>query len=277
MKSVQYSGKFLHNPPSMPLTMFAELNREALRDLAPESLLIMPLGATEQHGPHLPSGTDISPSNRLLAIPPSSRQPRYRSSTPALPFGSSAHHLVYGGTLSLSTETYYKVLRDLLESSGTEQIYGIFLLNGHGGNHELAQLAARDMALRHPVRVAAGSYWTIAWHALIAAHVHENRRLPGHAGDFETSIMLSLRPEIVSDKAAPGRRWSSDPRGFEAPGVMSGTDSGRDRWLYRQSRSGNADKGAEYRNIEAAFAQAFLEFYVILSPLWSRSKCRRMP
>ena len=45
----------------------------------------------------------------------------------------------------------------------------IFLLNGHGGNHELAELAARDAALRHPVHVAAGSYWSIAWNALIAA------------------------------------------------------------------------------------------------------------
>ena len=57
--------------------------------------------------------------------------------TPALPFGSSDHHLIFGATLSLRTETYYRVLNDLLRSLVTDGFRRIFLLNGHGGNHEL--------------------------------------------------------------------------------------------------------------------------------------------
>jgi creatinine amidohydrolase len=93
----------------MPLTLFAELNRETLRDLAPDALIIMPLGATEQHGPHLPSGTDtfaIESIARESAEIAADKIPLIL--TPAMPFGSSAHHLVYGATLSLSTELTIK-------------------------------------------------------------------------------------------------------------------------------------------------------------------------
>jgi creatinine amidohydrolase len=241
------------------------LNRETLRDLAPDALIIMPLGATEQHGPHLPSGTDtfaIESIARESAEIAADKIPLIL--TPAMPFGSSAHHLVYGATLSLSTGTYYKALCELLESLAESGFGRIFLLNGHGGNHEIAQLAARDMALKHPIRIAAGSYWNIAWDALTAANAHEGRRLPGHAGDFETSVILSLRPELVSDKK-PHRDeiTGSDPRRFEAAwrherhgfwsGIQGFTDS-PDR--------ATAEQGVEFRTIIArAVAEAFVEFY----------------
>src|SRR5436309_1094354 len=180
------------------MKLFAEMNREQLRAAAGESLAVLPIGATEQHGPHLPAGTD------LFAVDVLAREAAAQASaevpvivTPALPFGSSHHHFIFGATLSLSTETYFRVLCDLIESLITDGFKRIFIVNGHGGNHELAQLAARDMALRHPVRVAAGSYWNIAWRELVAIDAHRGRRLPGHAGDFETSLMLSLRPDLV--------------------------------------------------------------------------------
>jgi creatinine amidohydrolase len=75
----------------------------------------------------------------------------------------------------------------------------IFILNGHGGNNELIQLVARDMALKHPAQLAAASYWTIAWDALVAARAHSQVELPGHAGIFETSLMLALHPELVQE------------------------------------------------------------------------------
>ena len=111
---------------------------------------------------------------------------------PTLPFGSSHHHFVFGATLSLSTETYYRVLYELCESLVTDGFKRIFLLNGHGGNHELAELAVRDIVLKHPVRAAAGSYWRIAGEDLRGAF----DRFPGHAGEFETSLMLALRPHL---------------------------------------------------------------------------------
>jgi creatinine amidohydrolase len=179
------------------MRLFAELNREQLA-AAHDSLVLLPIGATEQHGPHLAAGTDFF---AIQAIAEASARLAGQEIpvlvTPALPFGSSDHHLIYGGTLSFGTETYYRVLRELVESLATSGFRRVFILNGHGGNHELAELAARDVAGRRDVTVGAASYWALAWDALIAAGAHQSRRLPGHAGDFETSLMLALRPDLT--------------------------------------------------------------------------------
>src|SRR5437762_128963 len=91
---------------------------------APESLLVFPLGATEQHGPHLPVGTDSmlveAVAERAVQALPDS-VPAVLA--PTLPVGSSAHHVPFGGTLSMTTLSFYGVLMDLGRSaapSGSE-------------------------------------------------------------------------------------------------------------------------------------------------------------
>src|SRR5262249_41520040 len=158
-----------------------------------DALLVLPVGAIEQHGPHLPVAVDtyaVTHIARAAAEQAAGQIPILVA--PTLPFGSSHHHLPFGGTLSLGTETYYRVLIDLAESLIAGGFRRIFFLNGHGGNNELIQLAARDLALRHPAHLAAASYWTIAWQALVAERANDSAGLPGHAGTFETSLMLAL-------------------------------------------------------------------------------------
>jgi creatinine amidohydrolase len=135
--------------------------------------------------------------------------------TPTLAFGSSHHHLPFGGTMSLSTETFYRAVTELVESLIIGGFRRVFILNGHGGNQELIQLVARDLALRHPVRIGAASYWMIAWDALVAEGAHELGRLPGHAGVYETSQVLAMRPDLVRGPL-PHRDEveTTDPRGF---------------------------------------------------------------
>ncbi len=244
--------------------LFAEMTREQLRAVAAETTVVLPLGATEQHGPHLPSGTDFFTVDRLA------RAAAERASSeiaitvaPALPFGSSDHHLIFGATLSLRTETYYRVLTDLLRSLVTDGFRRIFLLNGHGGNHELAELAARDIALELPARIAAASYWTIAWDALVAAQAHLGCRLPGHAGIFETSMMLSLRPELVAPEP-PHRDHTgdTDSRNFHAPYRHERHGSWKEIDGYSDSPDGgSAERGHRYfEAIVGAVARAFVEF-----------------
>lgn len=177
---------------------FSELNREELRSIAPRALAVLPIGATEQHGPHLATGMDFLTVEQI-AVAAATRAPANPPIVvaPVLPFGSSHHHFPFGATLSLQTETYYRVLVDLLESFVTCGFTRMFVLNGHGGNQELAELAVRDLVLKHRVRAAAGSYWNIAWDQLIAAGAGDTQLLPGHAGSFETSLMLANRPELV--------------------------------------------------------------------------------
>src|SRR5438552_13655640 len=85
---------------------------------APESLLIIPLGATEQHGPHLPVGTDtmlVETIAERAAL--ASRNSVFIVLGPTLPIGSSAYHVRFGGTISVATATYYRVLMDVGRSA----------------------------------------------------------------------------------------------------------------------------------------------------------------
>jgi creatinine amidohydrolase len=120
--------------------------------------------------------------------------------------------------MSLSTETYYRTVLELCETLILGAWQRIFILNGHGGNHEIVQLVARDLALKHPVQMAAASYWTIAWDKFIAAEAHMGARLPGHAGFFETSVVMALRPDLVREpRPQRDNIPNSDPRSFARP------------------------------------------------------------
>lgn len=244
-------------------SLFGELTREALRAAADDSLLVFPVGATEQHGPHLPVATDhfsVEYIAREAARAAAERIPVIVA--PTLPFGSSHHHLPFGGTMSLSTEVYYRTVFDLCESLVGGGFQRIFILNGHGGNHELIQLVARDLALKHPVQVAAASYWVAAWDALSA--VHEQGDLPGHAGIFETSVMMALRPELVREPrpkrelpaaAAPQRPYSAVR--VERHGSWRAINGHSD-----SPDLADAERGKQYlATAVGAVAEAFVEFY----------------
>ncbi len=182
---------------SDPLQM-AHLTRDRCRELGRESLLVWPVGSTEQHGPHLPVGTDAIGAEWIARAAAERVSDRLSIvMAPTLWLGSSAHHLPFGGTMSLETETYLRVLSQGAASLIQGGFERIFILNGHGGNHELAQLAARDLALAHDVHIAAGSWWTIAWDELVKAGAADIGRFPGHAGRFETSLILALDPDLV--------------------------------------------------------------------------------
>jgi creatinine amidohydrolase len=178
-----------------------EITRAESGERAGEALLVVPIGATEQHGPHLPLGTDFLIVEHIARAAATSVRVDSRLDVivaPTLPFGSSHHHLPFGGTMSLATERYYGTMRDVAASLVHSGFRRMFLLNGHGGNHELMQLVVRDLALEHPVNLAAASYWDLAREALRAAGLDQIGHLPGHAGVFETSLMLALRPELVA-------------------------------------------------------------------------------
>lgn len=183
----------------MPMYKWNEMSREQIGKLAKEAMIILPIGAIEQHGPHLPVETDN------IIINDVARQSAEKAGAdipivlgPSIPFGFSHHHFLYPGVLSLSIPTLLTVLNELVESVIRSGFDKIFILNGHGGNDELIRLTAREMALKHPVAVGAASYWTVAAEGMAAyAETQGINQLPGHAGQFETSMLLALRPELV--------------------------------------------------------------------------------
>ena len=152
---------------AVPRLLLHEITRQETASRATNALVVLPVGATEQHGPHLPLGTDFLIVEHITrAAAQEARRSIDVLVAPTLPFGSSHHHLPFGGTISLSTERYYGALIDMTESLIESGFRRVFILNGHGGNHEIIQLVARDLSLKHAVNLGAASYWDLAREAL---------------------------------------------------------------------------------------------------------------
>ncbi|MEU0538507.1 mycofactocin biosynthesis peptidyl-dipeptidase MftE [Nocardia sp. NPDC005978] len=152
----------------------------------PRVLLAVPVGATEQHGPHLPLDTDTAVAvelcRRLAARVPDVVV------APAIPYGSSGEHAGFPGTLSIGRHALRVLLVELVRSA--DEFAGVILVNGHGGNLEPLHAAAR--ILRYEGR------HVLAWSPT-------GNPDDSHAGHAETSVMLRLRPESVAmERLEPG-------------------------------------------------------------------------
>ncbi|WP_166345278.1 creatininase family protein [Phytoactinopolyspora limicola] len=174
----------------MTVVSWADVNREVLTELLPEALVVLPVGAVEQHGPHLATGTDTFMA-ATVAQRAAERAEKESSRplviAPVLPFGASDHHLPFGGTLSLTPETLLAVLVDLLRSVAADGGRRVVLVNGHGGNVGICHAASAAAAARHEIAVAHVDYWRMAGPGTS----------PGHAGEFETSLVGAVRPELM--------------------------------------------------------------------------------
>ena len=202
--------------------IFAELTAPEIRALPRDStLIIAPIAATEQHGPHLPVGTDT-----LLAGAVAEGVGRALGDRalvlPVLWLGASDHHLPFGGTLTSPLPNYEQVLVDLLTPMLREGFRRVLILNGHGGNIDPLRVALRRLDVEFPRAVLAGAaYWDLAADEL-AALCRGPRKEMGHACEIETSMILHLRPDLVRparikddpDDTPDGLRGLSWPRDF---------------------------------------------------------------
>jgi creatinine amidohydrolase len=170
------------------------------RTVADDALLLVPVGATEQHGPHLPLDTDTRIAVALArsaaeAIP-------IALCAPALAYGSSGEHAGFPGTLSIGAEALEMVLVELVRSS--DRFRGVVLVNGHGGNVPvLSRVSRRCEAEGRAVLV-----WSPSPDSL-------HRVADAHAGWFETSLMLHLAPSDVDIDAAEAGNTAPLPAIFD--------------------------------------------------------------
>lgn len=192
------------------------LTAAELRETARSSIAVLPIGSQEQHGDHLPMGTDQMVAEAVVgrALSRLEDQEPHLVRLPALPYGFSPHH-AFAAAVTLTSSTLVSLLGEVFDSLVDIGFRRMIVVNGHGGNDEAMRIAVKQTALRRDVAVAACNYWDLhADRDDDAPDVAEARRIPGHAGWFETSLMLAAAPDSV------GRRGWSPPDGpplFDRP------------------------------------------------------------
>jgi creatinine amidohydrolase len=177
---------------------------QVARRLGEGSVLVLPVGAVEQHGPHLPLSTDLVIAEEMAARVVAERGEELDLwLLPALAYTKSNEHAWAPGTIWLGAQTLLAVLDDIGRSLAMLPAKRLAFLNGHGGNTQLLAVANRELRLAHGLM-------TFLLHPRLprdsggtAAEADDELGMGVHAGRDETSIMLHLRPELVDmDKAA---------------------------------------------------------------------------
>lgn len=185
----------------MTTRQLTEMTRAEVRSAASTAIAVLPIGSQEQHREHLPMGTDTFLVEAVLRQATASH-PSDLVILPALPFGYSDHHL-FSAAVSLSPQTHLAVLADIFLSLTKSGFRRILVVNGHGGNQETMSLAIKQHSLsHHNMALGACSYWLVTPDSADdaaddTAQVEQPELTPGHAGWFETSLMLAAKPNLV--------------------------------------------------------------------------------
>ena len=157
--------------------------------------VVIPIAATEQHGPHLPLATDrmigwhfaqclhLKIPDQVLILPP-------------LAIGCSTHHMDFPGTLSLSHDTFSAYVEEVIESLTEHDFSNIIILNSHGGNQGIGQVILERVGpeIENLVFV---TWWKLAMEALLKITETPAGGV-GHACEFETSLMMHIAPNLVN-------------------------------------------------------------------------------
>jgi len=161
-----------------------------------KTIVVLPLGATEQHGPHLPPQTDTliaqGVCEHLAAILPKTIDARL---LPAEPVGYSLEHMDHPGSRTLAFDEAVNRWLNIGKTLSNKGVRRFIMLNAHGGNSPLMTVVAQELRVRHSMLAVATS-WTrfVKQSGIVSA---EEESFGVHGGDIETSVMLALHPDKV--------------------------------------------------------------------------------
>ncbi|RMF40881.1 MAG: creatininase family protein [Planctomycetota bacterium] len=178
----------------------ADLTAPQIDALSQDTVVVLPIAAIEQHGPHLPLVTDTCLLTGLLQSAHAEVDDRTLIA-PVQWWGNSHHHLDFPGTLSAPPGIYVAMLQGLVDTVLAHGFRRILLLNGHGGNDIPARQAMFQVRQTHRQRddllLLTATYWTLAPQppAEVIQGLHQSDM--GHACEWETSMMLHLAPHLV--------------------------------------------------------------------------------
>lgn len=169
---------------------------EALLERNP--VVIVPIGALEQHGHHLPLMVDWFLVSQIAERAARSARASWVEVvvTPPVWTGYSPHHMEFPGTITLDAEGLFAVVNGVVTSLDRHGFRRILLLNGHGGNANILRSAVQRLRFEHDIDVAAASYWDFALQEIGAWRESDIGGI-NHACEMETSLMLALRDDLV--------------------------------------------------------------------------------
>jgi creatinine amidohydrolase len=249
--------------PPMTKRLLEEMTwPEAEAAFADARLALVPVGSTEQHGRHLPLGTDTMSAEALARAV----APRVRCVvTPAIPFGYAPYHGDFPGTIWLARDTLTRVLDDVARGLQRWGVTHVAFVNGHGGNQ--ASIDTVSQRLREDGVLTADLMWYE-----FGADLDPAFRCLGHADSAETAFMLAVRPDLVNLEAAepPTRTRLSDGievagiytlrfRGVNIRSVLRTRDASEPGNLGDDPRAATRERGEAILRGVADYVAAFLE------------------
>ena len=186
-----------YNPPHRYLPYLSWTQIDELPDRE-NTVIVLPTGATEQHGPHLPCAVDTVISagvvgHALARLPEA--VPAYAMAP--ITYGKSEEHLHFPGTMTLSGETLLATMNEIGESVYRAGFRKLLIVNGHGGQPQVMEIAARELRLRHGDFIVVPSFTWRVPHVAGQYLSEREKKLAMHAGHAETALMLALAPDTV--------------------------------------------------------------------------------
>lgn len=245
-----------------------------LRDAG--AVAVLPVGAVEQHGPHLPVDTDTY-SATALSLAAAAQMVRPAVVWPALTYGFSPHHRSRPGTLSMPLELFQGQLRATAMALLASGFVRVAFVNGHGGNGAPLRAVVTDL-VAEGARVTAVDYWAPA-RALWQPMLRGGLRDVGHACEVETALQLALRPPDQSIAIAEAAR-ALPPR-LSQPWVTPGMDDrftadgamgvpvfrADDCGYFGDPAAATAETGHALHDVCAGRLAAFLDWFATACPV----------
>jgi creatinine amidohydrolase len=188
--------------------------------------VILPVGSIEQHGPHLPVGMDALMAEQL-ATAAADRLGDAFLVLATLWYGYSPHHMSFPGTVTLSAQTYLRLITEIAGSLYAHGQRELVILNGHGGNIGPLRTVIAEIARVHGRSPRVITYWELISQEI--GKIFEHPELVcGHACALETSLALHLFPSTVHREAIPSHRsGEAGPHMFGSNTIVEGLDFGR--------------------------------------------------
>ena len=191
-----------HRAPPLPRARWMEMTARDFEtpDVA-EWIAVLPVAAIEQHGPHLPLGTDTiigeAMVERTIEVLPEGLPATF---LPLQAIGKSNEHLASPGTLTLSWDTTVNAWLDIGESIARAGVRKLVIVTSHGGNVAPIDIVARELRVRHKMLCVATAWARFGQPD--GLYSERERAFGIHGGDMETSVVLNARPETVRRDAA---------------------------------------------------------------------------